>query len=148
MSPLIANAIKNIPTHKEEIRNNNHLIKHGFLNSNICLNAQTNIPHTENDTSYTIISVPNQTHFSNKKQQQKTSFEFHINEQKVIVIPMTIGTIFCYSGHLLTHCQQIKNLSNENNPFVNIVSYNSKRLLSHILKSIKRNTNQHEYCNK
>ena len=141
ISPLIANAMKYIPKHAKEINNNNNkLIKHGILNTHLCLNAQTKVPHTENDTSYTIISVPNQTHFLAPTKTQKNSFEFHINDEKVLVIPMAVGSLICYSGFLLTHRQHITNTPNDTNPFLNIVSYNSKRLFSHILKSIERNS--------
>ena len=140
ISPLVKNAIRNIPMHVEEIKNNNKLIRSGIMNSHLCVNAQTMIPHTESDTSYTIISVPNQDHYlAPKKQKQKTSFEFYINHDEVLVVPMYIGIIICYSGFLLTHRQHITNQSDENDPFLNVVSYNSKRLLSHILKSIQRN---------
>ena len=32
----------------------------GFITYNLCLNAQTEVKHTECDASYTIIAVPNQ----------------------------------------------------------------------------------------
>ena len=51
---------------------------------------------------------------------------------------MKEGTCFTYSGYLLTHRQQIQNPSNEANPFVNIVSYNSKRLFENMLQSFRR----------
>lgn len=147
LSPSIANTVTNIPKHAEEINNNNKLIKHGILNTLLCLNAQTKIPHTEKDISYTIISVPNQTHFLSSTKKRGYSFEFHINEEKVLVVPLAVGSVICYSGFLLTHRQHITNIPNDTNPFLNIVSYNSKRLFSHILKSIERNYKAKRYYN-
>ena len=34
------------------------LEKNGFINSHLCVNAQTAFQHTEPDSSYTIITVP------------------------------------------------------------------------------------------
>ena len=106
----------------------------------LCLDAQTIVPHTERDSSYTIISVPNQNTSRTSYKNNQTSFEFYINNDKVIVIPMSIGTIVCFSGFLLTHRQHKKHEKKDTNPFINLVSYNSKCLFSHILSSIQRNS--------
>ena len=76
ISPLVKNAIRNIPMHVEEIQNNNKLIKSGIMNSHLRVNAQIMIPHTESDTSYTIISVPNQDHYLSPKNKQKHHSNF------------------------------------------------------------------------
>ena len=139
LSPLISDLVQKIPLHEEEIKNDNRLIKSGYMNTHLCINAQTIIPHTERDTSYTIISVPNQNISRKSNKNNKTSFEFYIEKEKVIVVPMSIGTIICYSGYLLTHRQHKKQEDKDIEPFINLVSYNSKRLLSHMLSSIERN---------
>ena len=41
---------------------------------------------------------------------------------------MQPGTVFSYSGYMLTHCQQITVGTDDSAPFINVVSYNSKRL--------------------
>ena len=51
---------------------------------------------------------------------------------------MDLGTCFAYSGFLLTHRQYIHNFSDEANPFINTVSYNSKRLFENMLQSFRR----------
>ena len=51
---------------------------------------------------------------------------------------MNIGTCFIYSGFLLTYRQQIYMLNDQGNPFLNIVSYNSKRLFENMLQSFRR----------
>ena len=78
------------------------------MNMHLCLDAQTIVSHTERDTSYTITSVPNQNTSGSSNKKIQTSFEFYIDNDKVIVIPMSIGTIICYSGFLLTHRQHKK----------------------------------------
>ena len=50
---------------------------------------------------------------------------------------MQPGTIFTYSGYMMTHRQQLKKKLNRKEPFVNIVSYNSKRLFSNVMKSFR-----------
>ena len=37
----------------------------------------------------------------------KARFELFINESRTVVIHMLPGTVFCYSGYMLTHCQQL-----------------------------------------
>ena len=61
-----------------------------------------------------------------------------MNSDSMIVVPMAIGTILTYSGYLLTHRQQIQNKSTNDKPFVNIVSYSSKRLFENMMTSFRR----------
>ena len=42
----------------EKRYNDRPLENKGFINSHLCIDAQTEIPHTEHDSSYTIITVP------------------------------------------------------------------------------------------
>ena len=51
---------------------------------------------------------------------------------------MAIGTILTYSGFLLTHRQQVQNKSIVDKPFVNVVSYSSKRLFENMMMSFRR----------
>ena len=109
------------------------------MNYNLCLNAQIEKRHTECDASYTIISVPSQLgKVISKEKKNKGRFELNLNEKKTFIFPMEIGTLFVYSEFLLTHHQQIHNLSCDTNPFVNVVSYNSKRLFENMLQSFRR----------
>ena len=59
-----------------EIKNKEWKIaEYGFLNFNLCLNAQTSEIHTACDASYTVICVPNQIprKFPSKKKIKETS---------------------------------------------------------------------------
>ena len=89
ISPIISDLVQKIPLHEEEIKSNNRLIQSGIMNTNLCLDAQTIVPHTERYTSYTIISVPNQNTSRSSYKKNQTSFEFYIDNDKVIVIPMS-----------------------------------------------------------
>ena len=115
------------------------LANSGFITYNLCLNAQTAEKHTECDASYTIIAVPNQLpKAQNKKNKNSAKFELNLSDITTVLIPMEIGTVFTYSGYLLTHRQQIYNECSDVIPFVNIVSYNSKRLFENMLQSFRR----------
>ena len=84
----------------------------GLVNYILCINAEKQQVHTECDSSYTVISVPNQTLSKAKNGfKNRGSFELIINSDSTIVIPMAIGTILTYSGFLLTHRQQMQNKS-------------------------------------
>ena len=140
VSPLIDKLQVHLDIFPEEEEQNRTIAQLGFINFNLCLNAQTKKVHTECDASYTIILVPNQ--LINKKVRQGRrnnvgKFELHINDDCVVVIPMVIGTSFAYSGYLLSHRQQIHNETTDMAPFVNIVSYNSKRLFENMLQSFR-----------
>ena len=50
-------------------------------------------------------------------------------EDGAFVIPIDIGTIVVYSGFLLTHRQLIRRKNENIRPIVNIVSYNSQKII-------------------
>ena len=102
------------------------LQKKGILNAHLCLNAQTKLKHTECDSSYTTICVPpHETEKTEMGKYNKAEFEFNINDDKAVVLPLEVGTTLVYSGFMLTHRQQIRRLNENVLPFINIVSYNS-----------------------
>ena len=95
--------------HSESDTKELELQKSGILNAHLCLNAQTRIKHTECDSSCTVISVPHQIEEKTTNSKfNKAEFKFNISDKKAIVLPLRIGTIWVYSGYLLTHRQQIK----------------------------------------
>jgi len=141
LSPNVAKVQMHMNVFEDRNKKDIKLASNGFLNYNLCLNAKTEDPHTECDSSYTVITVPNQMRNGTIKGYKNCgSFEFIINSQSTIVIPMKIGTNFAYSGYLLTHRQQIRNEDESEYPFINIVSYNSKRLFENIMESFRRYT--------
>ena len=139
ISPLVDKLQAHLDIFPEEENKERKIAEHGFLNFNLCLNAQTMDVHTECDASYTVIAVPNQIprKFPAKK-KNKGNFELRIDDNRTFVIPMVIGTSFIYSGFLLSHRQQILNEDENIPPFVNTVSYNSKRLFENMLQSFRR----------
>ena len=126
LSPNVSNLQMHLSMFGDKNQQDIKLHSRGLVNYNICMNAETQQAHTEYDSSYTVISVPNQI-LSKTKNGFKTccSFELIINSDSTIVIPMTIGKIFTYV--FLTHRQQIQTKSPSDKPFINIVSYSSKR---------------------
>ena len=139
ISPLVDKLHAHLDIFPEKENKERKIAEYGFLNFNLCLNAQTMDVHTECDASYTIISVPNQIPRKYPaKKKNKGNFELHIDENCMFVIPMVIGTSFIYSGFLLSHRQQILNEDENIPPFVNTVSYNSKRLFENMLQSFRR----------
>ena len=98
-----------------------------------CMNVrlQTDIPHTEHDISYTVISTPKQ------KPTGKSNLMFHfiINQSKSFFLSMTILVTFTYSAKFVTHRQL--HLSNCGN-WINVSSYGNQRLFYNGRKSIQR----------
>ena len=139
LSPNVANVQLYLNLFEDRGKKDIKLATKGILNYNLCMNAETEQPHTECDSSFTIICVPNQV--MNKETNNPKnigSFEFIINPEETIVVPMEIGTIISYSVFLLTHCQQIRNRDSKMKPFINLVSYNSKRLFKNMMASFRR----------
>ena len=95
--------------------------------------------HTEPDASYTIISVPININKNDDRnlRPNKRKFEFMVNNNENLSLSLSSGIILVYSGYILTHWQQII-FNNETPPFINLVTYNSKRLFSNLLESFKR----------
>ena len=117
---------------------NRYLENNGFINSHLCVNAETEIEHTKHDSSYTVIAVPSQNMItSNKINYNCATFQFFFNISQILVVNMKPGTIFTYSGYMMTHQQQFKKKLNRKESFVNIVSYNSKRLFSNMMESFR-----------
>ena len=139
ISPLVDKLHVHLDVFPELAKDDQKLADSGFIVFNLCLNAQTLEYHTECDASYTMISVPNQlSKKTSTEKKNKGKFELNINEHCTMIIPLEVGTSFAYSGFLLTHRQQIYNESDEKPPFVNIVSYNSKRLFENMFESFRR----------
>ena len=139
LSPNVANIQMHLNVFEERKKNDYLLPSNGFMNYNLCLNAETKLPHTECDSSYTLICVPNQklnNHVPGNK--NNACFQLVVNSKTTISVPLTVGTILTYSGYLLTHRQQILNRDSNLNPFVNIVSYNSKRMFENMMESFRR----------
>ena len=125
-----------------------YLENNRFINSHLCINASTKIEHTEHDSSYTIIVVPNQEAcFKSNGSNSRAGFELIINKSTTILINMYPGVLFTYSGYMLIHQQQLNSNIKDAEMVVNIVSYNSKRLFCNVMESfrhdIKENKNQY-----
>lgn len=115
----------------------------------ICKNAQTRDFHQENDSSYTIVSIP----FFDKNMQQKIGryhFQFRWNRRESTTtstadgfdIMLNFGTLLYYHGKFLFHRQQEKVKPREekyvDRQFWNINIYHNRKLLNHIVSSIYR----------
>ena len=116
-----------------------YLENNGFINSHLCIDAETEVEHTEHDSSYTLIAVPCQSgHSSNKINLDCAKFEIFFNTTNIFVIDMQPGTVFTYSGYMMTHRQQLRKRAKKGDPFINIVTYNSKRLFGNMMESFRR----------
>ena len=115
----------------------------GVWQSEVCVNSKTAILHTEEDVTYTLITVPKQCRIGNlKESQNRTYFIFQINPKNNIAIHMNMKLSFLFSGKFLTHRQHCNATTDQNNrQFVNIACYGNKMLYSHIKASISRTMN-------
>lgn len=143
LSPNIAILQTHFDLNDKSREKEHQLQEKGILNAHICHNAQTLKKHTECDSSYTIICVPEQpVQISKKGKFNIAQFEFNMTDDKCLCVPLDPNTIIVYSGFLLTHRQQIQKLNSDLHPFINLVSYNSEKLFKHLMESFRRQINE------
>ena len=139
LSPNVANIQMHLNVFEDRNQKDIKLVCNGLMNNILCLNVETEQPHTECNSSYTIICVHNQILNESKYTNKNCgSSKFVINPQATIAVPMCVGTILTYSDYLLTHRQQICNKDPNAKSFVNIVSFNSKQLFENMMESFRR----------
>ena len=115
-----------------------NVLELSVINAHLRINAATKIEHTEHDSSFIVIVVPNQNHTSTANGKNSPGrFELVINESTTMLLNMYPGIMFTYSGYMLTHRQQLSRNLNESDEFVNIVTYNSKRFFCNIMESFR-----------
>ena len=68
----------------------------GLWQSSISVNARTNEFHTENDSTYTVITIPKQE--ANEKAEADYSFFFKVQDKENVSIKLTEGLTFLFSG--------------------------------------------------
>ena len=66
LSPKVAAIQSNVDVNPGNTELENEVEMKGYLNFHLCINAQTNMAHTEPDASYTVIVVPNGIHESQR----------------------------------------------------------------------------------
>ena len=109
----------------------------GLWQSSISVNARTNEFHTENDSTYTVITIPKQE--ANEKAEADYAFFFKVQDKHNVSIKLSEGLTFVFSGKLLTHRQSCnKESSIENELFINFASYGTQRLFTHIKNTFMR----------
>ena len=108
----------------------------GIWQSSLSVNAVTKGLHTEDDVTYSTISVPLQ---KIKSAERKYHFIFQLNRKCIVSLPLIEGTTLLFSGKLLTHrqsCNVFEAMDDE--LFFNFASYGNKKLFNHIRKSFIR----------
>ena len=109
----------------------------GMWQSSICVNGQTTNLHTENDCTYTIITVPEQSKEENTVDDY--IFLFQIKKGETIGIKMWDGISFMFSGKYLSRRQaHNETTTTKNSLFFNIASYGNEMLYNHIKRTINR----------
>ena len=135
-----------------------------FMSSQININVTTLIPHTELDVSSTLIYIPVQT---TKNHEMEYGFEIKFNHFTSMTIKLIEGTTLLYSAYMVTHRQiKLNQTSPKSTPtetnmyinksqaskskeeFINISTYYSTRLYSHIKTSVQRFQEQQEFGKK
>ena len=140
ISPIVSTAFE-LQSFKKNIN-----IKEGYASnsgcwqSSICVDATTGEFHSENDCTYTLITIPNQSTIKSQPAGDNFHFLISLTEKKILNIPLHSGISFVFSAQFLTH-RQHRNAyiySNDDDVFFNVASYGNKRLFHHIKKSFNK----------
>jgi len=108
----------------------------GVWQSSLSVNAVTKGMHTEDDVTYSTISVPLQ---EVQSTERKYHFMFQLNHKNIMSLPLIEGTTLLFLGKLLTHRQSCNAFeSTDDELFFNFASYGNKKLYNHIRKSFIR----------
>ena len=84
--------------------------------------------HTENDCTYTLISVPTQ-----NKSMNIYRFIFPLNEDHIIEVIMNEDLSFLFSGKFLHHNQTSESIPDiKDDLFINLSSYGNNKLVTHM----------------
>ena len=109
----------------------------GIWKSVFCINARTSTFHTEDDCSYTVITVPKQ---ELKAEGKDYHFLFKLNSEQSISLNMNKPLTFMFSGKCLTHKQSTFEDGNDiDNTFYNFATYTNKKIFNHVKCSLNRN---------
>lgn len=104
----------------------------------VCLDAYTEIEHTERDLTYTLLHVPRQRKRWQVSLQYDEStgtvFNFYLNEGLTIKVPMKVGVTIFYSAFFLKHRQ-----TSSGKPLVNIAVYGNQKIFQFGKKTLERN---------
>ena len=113
--------------------------KLGCWQTSICVNATTGKLHSENDCTYTLISVPKQNINFSERNVHKYHFLFSLTDKKKLNLPLLPGVSFVFSAAFLTHRQHQNDMNKANEEsFFNIASYGNKRMFNHIKTSFNK----------
>ena len=109
----------------------------GMWYSSVSLSCQTTYLHTEDDCTYTVITVPKQE--DNEHNNPEYNFIFHLKKGQTIGLKMDTGLTILFFGKYLTQWQsESENMSTSNDIFINFPSYGNERLYNHLKKTINR----------
>ena len=113
--------------------------QNGVWQSCTCVNAETEVFHTEQDCTYTVVSIPNQSKEIVKEvsKDHNYHFLFKVRDKCLIGIPLEAGVTFLFSGNLLTHRQHCRQTTSvEENSVFNFASYGNKNLCNNLKQSL------------
>ena len=139
ISPIVSTAYEMQASKKDINIKEGYASKSGCWQTSICVNATTGKFHSENDCTYTLISVPKQTTTTKEGNIYNYHFLFSLTSKKKLNIPLYPGISFVFSAAFLSHRQHRNQLTNSmDESFFNVASYGNKRLFNHIKKSYNK----------
>ena len=112
-----------------------------------CVNTETTQLHTEDDCSYTVITVPKQKAMIKKREYK---FMFALNDAHSIAIRMNEPLTFMFSGKCLLHnqsCNRTDHIGTDD-CFFNFGTYGNKKLFNRIRCSFARMLHSNDHLKK
>ena len=112
----------------------------GLWQSSLCIDCKTDVLHTENDTTYTFITILKKNMGETfTTTSDHTSFLFQLNAKNNIGIQLHQNISFMYSGKYLLHRQHSTIVrKSDKGQLVNIACYRNEQLSNHLRTTFDR----------
>ena len=108
------------------------------MNAHLNISVKTGLFHTEDDVTYTEISVPRK--FNGKSLFGTLHFLFHLNVEEMLRFHMCECFVEIYSALLLSHRQERDEIQGKTNDLhnINMSAYANMKIFCHIRQSLHR----------
>ena len=143
VSPIIDGAVNTQTLLGIEVIKEVHTMPSGFWNCMLNVNGATNKFHSENDSTYSLIAVPNQPFPMTQDIESLPTFLFRLTANHHVMLKLEEHIYFVYNARFLAHRQASSKRFNTTHNFFNLSCYGDQKLFSHLKNTFDR-LNEHK----
>ena len=143
VSPILDSAAKTQTCLGREVIKEVNTTASGFWNCMLNVNGATNQLHSENDATYSLITVPKQSFKMTQNIELLPTFLFRVTANHHVMLKLEEHVCFVYNARFLAHRQAFSKGVGTNENFFNISCYGNQKLFSHLKNTFDR-LNKHK----